>query len=180
MESCNICCFPYSDNLSEGTSHRRKDLDCNHSLCKNCYLRLEKTHCPFCRSVFNYTKDELDERKLLNLNYNQWQPPSQISNYIPPDTYISRRRNRHRNVTLPNVDLVSIRNNDSNIIESLVQEPFRRVRKNMMRNKRRNLDFGEILERRRIIKKRCNTKWNRKNARVDKEISYFTAGMCVN
>ena len=177
MESCNICCFPYSENNSGGISHHRKDLGCNHSLCHSCYLRLEKTHCPFCRSIFKYTKEELDERKLLNLSYHQWQPPSQISNYIPPDTIRTRHRNRNRIRDIPNIEinLSDVRRN-----EATTQEPFSRVRKNMVRNKRRNLDFEEVLERRRIIKKRCQKKWNRKNARVDKEISYFTAGMCVN
>lgn len=170
MESCNICCFPYSD----GISHRRKDLGCNHSLCHSCYLKLEKTHCPFCRSIFNYTKEEIDERKLLNLSYHQWQPPSQILNYIPPDNIRTRQRNRHRSISSIDINLSSIRNN-----EPIIQEPYSRIRKNMIRNKRRNLDFEEVLERRKIIKKRCQKKWSRKNARVDKEISYFTEGMCV-
>ena len=142
MESCNICCFPYSENNSGGISHHRKDLGCNHSLCHSCYLRLEKTHCPFCRSIFKYTKEELDERKLLNLSYHQWQPPSQISDYIPPDNIRTRQRNRNRNIPTIEINLSEIRNNEP--ITQVTQEPFSRVRKNMVRNKRRNLDFEEV------------------------------------
>ncbi len=174
MESCNICCFPYSDTTSDGTNHVRKELDCNHSMCHSCYLRLEKTQCPFCRSIFKYSKEELDERNSLNLSYHQWQPPSQILNYIPPDNVRTRQRTRNRNNTSLNINMSNVRRN-----EIIIQEPYSRVRKNMVRNKRRNLDFEEVLERRKIIKKRCKKKWTRKNARAEKEISYFTAGMCV-
>ena len=177
MESCNICCFPYSDSTSEGSSSRiQKNLTCGHSLCKSCYLRLDKTYCPFCRSVFNYSVQELEERKLLNLSYHNWQPPSQIYNYIPPDNRASNFRNRIRHQVVSVEDLnIPPRPN-----RNIVNEPFSRVRKNMIRKRRKDLEFEEVLERRRIIRKRCQKKWVRKNSRVEKELSYFTNGMIIN
>ena len=170
MESCNICCFPYSDENSEGSSRAQKSLSCSHSLCKSCYLRLEKTHCPFCRSIFNYSTEELNERKLLNLSYHNWQPPSQISNYIPPNTQ-SRIRDR----------ILTININQQNQVQNRqVQEPFSRVRKNMVRKRRKDLEFEEVLERRKIIRQRCKKKWTRKSARLEKELSCFLAGSCVS
>lgn len=52
--------------------------------------------------------------------------------------------------------------------EYVPPEPFSRVRRNMRRNRRRNLSFDEVLERRAIIKKRCKKKWMRKNGRLNK------------
>ncbi len=172
MESCNICCFPYTDQQdSDGISKVKKVLCCQHSLCKSCYLRLDKTICPFCRSIFNYTQKELKERRQLNLDYNNWQPPSQISDYIPPTNSQIRRPNRTVN-NVPNLNPQFISANDSQMNESLIIAPeaFSRVRKNMVRNRRRNLEFDEVLERRRMIKKRCQKKWSRKNLRVEKEL----------
>ena len=166
MESCNICCFPYHEN-----GHVRKDLDCKHSLCKSCYLRLDQTHCPFCRSTFKYTNQELQERESLNLTYHNWQPPSQISNYIPPNII----RNRHRERILPTIDL----NTQQQVDIDTIPEPFSRAKRNMTRKNRRDLDFKEVLERRKIIKKRSQKKWNRKNTRAEKELGFFTAGMCI-
>jgi len=175
MESCSICCFPYSEQQSlDGKSRVQKVLSCSHSLCKSCYLRLDKTICPFCRTSFNYTKDEINQRKLLDLNYNNWQPPSQINNYIP-EPFVSNRRQRTNTVTLP---VQNIQINEQQPVR--VSEPFSRVRKNMVRNRRRNLDFEEVLERRKIIKKRCQKKWNRKNLRAEKELQSFTEGTIVN
>lgn len=52
--------------------------------------------------------------------------------------------------------------------EYITHQPFSRVRSNMHRNRRRNLSFDEVLERRAIIKKRCKKKWMRKNGRLTK------------
>lgn len=184
MESCNICCFPFSDQIGQdGISKVEKVLYCNHSLCKSCFLRLDKTLCPFCRSTFNYTAEEVKERRNLDINYKSWQPPSQINDYIPDNFTQNRRvrnRVRHRNITQnlePAVEIQLIPT-DEEIINA--PEPFSRVRKNMIRNRRRNLDFDEVLERRRIIKKRCHKKWTRKNLRVEKELATLKEGSIVN
>ena len=39
----------------------------------------------------------------------------------------------------------------------------------MVRNRRRNLSFDEVIERRKIVKARCKRKWTKKNNRLDKE-----------
>ena len=52
--------------------------------------------------------------------------------------------------------------------EYVVPEPFSRVRSNMRRNRRRNLSFDEVLERRKKIRARCKRKWMRKNGRLNK------------
>tara|TARA_B100001093_G_C26796387_1_gene1001295 strand:- start:309 stop:860 length:552 start_codon:yes stop_codon:yes gene_type:complete len=183
MESCSICCFPYSEQKnSDGSSKAEKKLNCNHSLCKSCYLRLDKTICPFCRSTFKYSIDDLKERKLLDINYNSWQPPSQINDYIPENLTENRRvRNRVRNRNPPQNITLPIHIIPTEEESALApQEPFSRVRKNMVRNRRRNLDFDEVLERRRIIKKRCQKKWSRKNLRVEKEIQSSLEGCLLN
>ena len=162
---CNICCQPFQNdstvssnscmsiNSNEPVTKSQKVLSCNHVLCESCYLRLDKTYCPFCRKVFTYSHSDIIKRKQLNLNYT-WQPPSQISNYIPPDT--------------TNPTFATISNNTLN--RSLEQnEPFSRARKNMVRRRRRNLSFDEVLERRQTIRRRCQMKWMRKNGRLEKE-----------
>ena len=174
---CNICCQPFQTdstdlkdsgnfiNSSEPnnkgeinglTTRSKKILSCNHVLCESCYLRLDKTYCPYCRKVFTYSRNDIIKRNKLNLNY-KWQPPSQISNYIPPDTNIS---------TIPTV-IVPSNNSRNRSIEP--SEPFSRVRKNMIRRRRRNLSFDEVLERRKVIRRRCQMKWMRKNGRLEKE-----------
>jgi hypothetical protein len=50
-------------------------------------------------------------------------------------------------------------------------QPFSRARKNMTRRRRRNLSFDEVLERRRVIRRRCQMKWMRKNGRLEKELA---------
>ena len=166
MESCSICCFAYSEPDSSG-NNTKKVLCCSHCLCMSCYLKLDKTFCPFCRLRFHYSKDELILRNSLNLDYNKWQPPSQITNYIPNERIRIRTRNTNI-VNYPNSIIYynSQIDTPNNII---VNEPFSRVRKNMTRKRRRNLSFDEVLERRKNIRKRCQKKWSHKNNRRAKE-----------
>ncbi len=55
-----------------------KTLPCEHSLCSNCYLRLDNTICPFCRESFSYTAEEIKQRAKIGLKYgyqsNELQP----------------------------------------------------------------------------------------------------------
>ena len=158
MESCSICCFPYSDIESNNSnSKNKKELCCNHCLCESCYLRLDRPQCPFCRSQFEYSKEDIKKRKELNLEYYKWQPPSQITNYIPQSNNI-----------IPRI-LVS----DEEF--RVPVEPFSRVRKNMNRRRRRDLTFEEVLERRQMIRKRCQRKWEHKEQRLYKEGHYNAA-----
>ena len=50
----------------------------------------------------------------------------------------------------------------------MIPEPYSRARRNMNRNRRRNLSFDEVLQRRRRIKNKCKRKWMRKNGRLAK------------
>jgi len=51
MKECIICYKSFNSNFF-------KILKCNHELCKNCYLKLEQPHCPYCRHPFTYLKEE--------------------------------------------------------------------------------------------------------------------------
>ena len=161
MESCSICCFPYSEQENSESKRSKKILCCSHSLCQSCYLRLEKTHCPFCRSNFQYSTEDLNKRKLLNLDYYKWQPPSQITNYIPSETNRMRRIN---NVS----DIINLPTQTN---FQIIHEPNSRIRKNMQRRRRRDLSFEEVVERRKMIRKRCQMKWMKKNGRLEKELA---------
>ena len=100
----------------------------------------------YCRTSFKFTKDDLNQRKLLDLKYNNWQPPSQINNYIPDDLLNNQniRRNRRRSNTVSFPILPQVQNiNFSEEPAPVLVEPFSRVRKNMVRNRRRNLDFDD-------------------------------------
>ena len=168
MESCTICCFPYEESNTSEITRSKKVLCCHHCLCESCYLRLEYQHCPFCRSSFQYTQEELNKRRSLNLEYYKWQPPSQISNYIPSDNLRSRTRARHRNITFIS-DIISNTSTSNNTHA----EAFSRVRKNMQRRRRRDLSFEEVLERREMIRKRSKLKWTKKNERLFKETNHL-------
>ena len=128
MENCSICCFHYSNTDSSDGRNEIK-LCCNHSLCESCYLRLDKENCPYCRTVFKYTNEDNNKRKLLNLEYFKWQPPSQISNYIPP-------------LTINSIPRVPPLNN----IDQISNQPFSRIKRNTFRRRRRDLSFDEVLE----------------------------------
>ena len=168
MESCTICCFPYEENNTSNVTKSKKVLCCHHALCESCYLRLEHQHCPFCRSSFTYTNQELIKRKSLNLEYYKWQPPSQISNYIPSENIRNHFRNRHQNITT-----ISYITSNTQTNNTTLSEPFSRVRKNMQRRRRRDLSFEEVLERREMIRKRSKLKWTKKNERLYKETRHL-------
>merc|ERR1711871_669861 len=125
MERCDICCLPYLDDSSDLSNQKpdkvKKSLPCKHVLCESCYLRLDKTTCPFCRNTFVYSTTDIKKRNNLKLDYYKWQPPSQITYYIPPEV--------SRITTLPQLP-----NNTRNRINS-DYEPFSRVRKNMKRRR---------------------------------------------
>ena len=111
---------------------------CGHKLCKDCFMLLQKNTCPFCRQP--YTQSELEIK-------NNNQPNSYNNN--PPNYYRITLHNELDNSFIPQV-------------------PFSRIRRNMVRKRRRNLTFEEVLERRKIIKKRMKRKWMMKNRRREK------------
>lgn len=155
MECCNICFCPYSNEpckniLNNHTCHK---LECNHDICYSCYIKLQVSKCPFCRNNFNYTQKEVELRKKNGISYTKWQPPVEISDYIPE--YFN------------DDDIL----NDDNILNEGINEvPFSRINRNRKRNRRRDLTFDEVLHRRQMIKTRCKRKWLKKNGRKNKEM----------
>ena len=117
---------------------------CGHSLCVDCFKLLQKNECPFCRQ--SYTQEELQIKGTNNNNSNQY-----IN--IPPSY-------QAQNINL-RLDLYE----DENYI---IEIPFSRVRRNMIRKRRRNLTFEEVKLRRQRIRKQMKLKWRRKNGRLRK------------
>lgn len=102
-------------------------------------MKLRQATCPYCRREFNYTKEEQIKRYNINSS-NRSYPPTQLrsNNTINLEEY-----------------------NNYNIVNS-------RINRNRTRRRRRNLTMKEIQERRRIIKKKCKRKWEKKNRRTMK------------
>ena len=103
MEDCTIC-FTLPKVV--------KVMDCQHQICHKCYIRLDKSLCPFIRKEFTYTQCELEERIKLNLVYTKWQPPNIINNSIPNNRVVlSQPTNTQTNTNRPqpNIDIPYIR-----------------------------------------------------------------------
>tara|TARA_B110000902_G_C14216627_1_gene553455 strand:- start:770 stop:1177 length:408 start_codon:yes stop_codon:yes gene_type:complete len=82
-------------------------------------------------------------------------------------------------ITLPNpsgtknVSYHSIPISNQNLLDTtsdiyIRADPYSRIRRNMTRNRRRNLSFDDVLKKRRRIKNKCKRKWMRKNGRLAK------------
>lgn len=135
MEDCNICMTLQSKDKFFKASV------CGHSLCCDCFKKLHKNECPFCRQ--KYTNDEIILRN----------PNNSSIQYNPP--YYSQINGLNLRMDIYNDDFS-------------IQVPYSRVRRSMRRNRRRNLTFEEIKERRKRVKKRMKLKWRRKNGRLAK------------
>ena len=101
MEDCQIC-------FQKVSSEKMKQLTCSHALCYNCYLRLDKQLCPFCRNPFIYTQKDILNRNKLNVEYN-WQPPAELLNYITQEI-----RNTSNSVIESNDVTIRHRNTEPN------------------------------------------------------------------
>jgi hypothetical protein len=145
MEDCNIC-YSKLFNLSD-----QKTLSCHHSLCNNCYLHLTKSLCPYCRSPFEYSLDDIIKRQELNIDTNNV-PPLQLS-----DTSIHLLEDSFNQLDISN----NIRNNNYYI-------PFSSYNRQKIRRRRKNLTNDEIKEKRRIIRNKCKRKWLLKEGRINK------------
>ena len=146
MEDCQIC-------FQKVSSEKMKQLTCSHALCYNCYLRLDKQLCPFCRNPFIYTQKDILNRNKLNVEYN-WQPPAELLNYIPQE--------------LRNDPQTIIESNDTNIRNTNIEPNNRIQRRRIQRSKRRRrktLSEKEINEKRRIINKKKKMKFLKINRR---------------
>ena len=98
---CTIC---LEDNLN---NEKMEYLNCGHSICNDCYIRLIKNLCPFCRSIFS-GKDNKFFNNILNNDYESIEVIEEIDNLLPeselqeisstyntyyPNIYILRRLN---------------------------------------------------------------------------------------
>lgn len=144
MEECSICFSVFSKD-------NKKTLACNHHLCNKCYLRLDNANCPFCRTEIIYTREDYIKRERLTSTYYRWQPPTQLFSL--------------ESFTDLNLNSSSFEENQENVVSNVRNS---RLRKNQVRKRRRNLTFEEVQERRRIIKKKCKQKWERKDGRLIK------------
>jgi hypothetical protein len=145
--SCTICFF----------NKPNKTLPCEHSLCQDCAIRLNKSNCPYCRKVFNFTIDELKERIKLGIaDGYKWEAPPGLE--FRPQDWIENNRNNN-----------TIFIYDSNDAEYYIyNQPFARIARNTQRKRRRNLSFDEVLERRHFIKKRIERHKERQEGRLRK------------
>lgn len=158
MECCSICFLEFTEIPEVNLNNRcrfQKFLSCGHSLCYSCYLRLHQTKCPFCRTDFTYSFEDLfiknkKAKKVNTLGVQGQNQDLQLNNVWQP----------------PTTTEYSLLLDESN-------EPFSRLRKNTKRKRRRNLSFDEIISRRQEIRKRCQKKWSHKNGRLLKELHIY-------
>lgn len=163
MESCSICFLSFSEYQAiDGytitkKSRIQKFLSCGHSLCLSCYFRLQQTKCPFCRTVFTYSDEDL-------LILNKSKIVKKTNNTLV--TILGEQNEQLNTIWQPPQTTQLEYDYDYN-------RPFTRLKKQMSRKRRRNLSFDEVIQRRKNIKKRCDFKWTRKNGRLVKETGYF-------
>ena len=146
MEDCQIC-------FQQVSSEKMKQLTCSHALCYNCYLRLDKQLCPFCRNPFIYTQKDLLNRNKLNIEYN-WQPPAELLNYIPQELINSSNPSTETNYTRQAYSFDETNNRTE-----------RRRNQRSKRRRRKKLSEKEINEKRRIINKKKKMKFLKINRR---------------
>ena len=67
-----------------------KSLPCEHSLCSKCYLRLDKSICPYCRAKFIYSAEEIKQRVKLGLECGYQSNNTQPGLELPDDFIFNR------------------------------------------------------------------------------------------
>jgi hypothetical protein len=144
MEDCRIC-------FSVVSIFKWKKLSCNHNLCYSCYLKLNQPACPYCRTEFTYTQEDLANREKRKIRYTPYTPPAQLTDINSLD---------HGFINLENI-------NTNNTNDYHGNEIIRNNRK-MFRRRRRNLSQEEIAERRKNIRARCKRKWQYRENRLNK------------
>jgi len=90
MEEC-IICYNNFKNF--------KTLGCLHKLCESCYLKLQKQSCPYCRTPFQYTKEDL----YLKLQKNSRQENDVIINSYPEMRITTYQRRRRRDLSIEEI-----------------------------------------------------------------------------
>lgn len=139
MEECNIC---FLDKTFF------QELTCGHKLCANCFKKLPKTQCPFCRVEMTLQEKIMKRGKITNIN-----------------------------PTLPSINIIHFvdhEDNESSVEEEYQLIHFASYYRQMYRKRRRNLTLEEVHQRRDRIKKREKMKWERREARRYKLNGYET------
>jgi len=124
-----------------------KELECSHSLCYDCYLRLNKSNCPFCRSPFKWTQQDLVEKEKKGIQY---EPEN-------PFEFVNLNDDDPSEIIIVTLELIAVE-----------YEPYSRVKRNQHRKRRRDLSFDEVLERRENIRKRIKRSKEHKEGRMRK------------
>lgn len=156
-----------------------KSLPCEHSLCSRCYLRLDKSICPYCRAEFIYNAEENKQRVKLGLECgyqsNNTQPGLEL-----PDEFLLNSS------TGSNVGLLS--NLNFSLNPELIYRRNQRIENHWnnledglhsTRSKKKNKKYSwdnvpsrlseeEIFDKRYNIAKREFKKWTRKDRRLEK------------
>jgi hypothetical protein len=144
---CHIC---YDKNSS------LKSLPCEHSLCYNCFIKLNNSICPFCRELFIYTKEEIIQRTNIGLRNgyqsNDLQPGLNI-----PNEFIFNSSSQ----LLPSI--IYLRNNR---LENHYQMIESRNKIKIFNKNRPSIE--QIKDRRNNINKREFKKWSRLERRLEK------------
>jgi hypothetical protein len=154
-----------------------KALPCDHSLCSKCYLRLDKSTCPYCRTEFIYSVEENKQRVKLGLESgyqsNNTQPGLELPDEFIFDRPVGLLPNFSSGLNL-SPDLISrrnqrIENHRNNLEDGLYSTRSKR------KNKKYDFDTipsrlseEEIFDRRYNIAKRESRKWTRKDRRLEK------------
>ena len=146
---CHIC---YDKNSS------LKSLPCEHSLCYNCFIKLDNSICPFCREFFIYTKEEIIQRTNIGLR-NGYQSNDLQPGLSIPDEFIFNSSSQ----LLPSI--IYLRNNRLENHYQMIENYSNKRIKHTYKNRP---SLEEINDRRNNTNKREIKKWSRKERRLEK------------
>lgn len=139
---CEIC---YENNS------KLIELICKHKLCHNCYLKLVKPLCPFCRTEFKYSNKDDKLRIQLGLHNNQ-----SNNDYIE----IEYEYEYSINIRFQNINIRFQNINFDNIIEN---------NRKTYKNKNYKMKDKLLIKNRQYnINKRETKKWTSKDIRLEK------------
>lgn len=152
-------------------------LPCSHELCSKCYIRLDKSACPFCRVCFTYTADDIKQREKIGL-INGYQSTDIQPGMVLPDEFMfgSSSSLLENLYNTQNLNMRARSYSDSIILSATRFEESGATRSSKKNKKYdyRNDSYPhkksveEINERRYLIAKREVKKWEIKEGRLNK------------
>jgi|LauGreDrversion4_2_1035121.scaffolds.fasta_scaffold62041_3 hypothetical protein len=157
-----------------------RSLSCSHEICNKCYLRLDKSACPFCRVGFTYSSDDIKQRAKLGL-INGYQSTDVQPGMLLPDEFVFGSSSSLLLGEFYNRENFNMRprsNSDSIVLSALRFEESEATRSSKKNKKYdykndnypRRKTVEEINERRYLIAKREVKKWDRKEGRLYKTL----------